>query len=299
MGLFSDTADTDAVRRLGLGGFHVGKIADEERAIEMVHHAIDAGFELLDNSWDYHGGESERRIGRALSAGGYRDHVVVMTKVDSRSYDGVMRQFSESLERLQLDRIDLLQLHEVIRPTDAEDAVAKGAMRALKELQDQGTVKHIGLTGHKDPRYLIDAIDRAAAEGVRLETCQMPINAADVRATSFRDIGLRACVERGIEVLGMKPLGAGDFVGQGGATAPELLRWALSQPVAVCITGCESIEQVDQAVAVLQGFTPMEPDEQRDLESRLARLIDEGSLVESYKSTAEHDATNEHTDWLA
>lgn len=299
MGLFSETQGTEQVRRLGLGGFHAGKIPDAERAIEMIHHAIDVGFALLDNSWDYNEGESERRVGQALSVGGYRDHVLVMTKVDSRSYDGLMRQFAESLERLQLDGIDLLQLHEVIRPTDAEDAVAKGALKALKELRDQGVVKHIGLTGHKDPRYLIDAVDRAAAEGVELETCQMPINAADTRATSFREIALPACKQRGIEVLGMKPLGGGDFVGRAGVHAPDLLRWALSQPISVCITGCESIEQVDQAASVLQDFTVMGEPEQADLERRLAALIDVGDLAETYKSTGEHDATNEHPEWLA
>lgn len=299
MGLFSETPDTAQVRRLGLGGFHVGKIPNAEEAIEVIHHAIDVGFQLLDNSWDYHEGESERRVGQALSIGGYRNDVLVMTKVDSRSYDGLMRQFDQSLERLQLGSIDLLQLHEVIRPTDAEDAVAKGAMRALAGLRDQGVVKHIGLTGHKDPRYLIDAVERAEAAGVHLETCQMPINAADVQANSFLAEALPFCRERGIEVLGMKPLGGGDFVGQDGVTAEELLRWTLSQPVSICITGCESIEQVDQAAAVLQNFTPMEDAERTALEQRLATLIDRGSLRESYKSSGDHDATNEHPDWLA
>jgi len=82
---------------VGVGGFHVGWIEDADLALEIVWHAIDSGFALLDNSWDYNDGESERRVGRALARAGYRERVLVMTKVDSHSYDGVMRQVTESL----------------------------------------------------------------------------------------------------------------------------------------------------------------------------------------------------------
>ena len=158
------------VCRLGLGGFHVGWIEDADLALEIVWHAIDSGFALLDNSWDYNDGESERRVGRALARAGYRERVLVMTKIDSHSYDGVMRQITESLGRLGLDHIDLLQLHEIIRENDAKDAVARGALRAMVGLRDQGVVGHIGVTGHKDPHYLVDIIDRAAPAGIEFET---------------------------------------------------------------------------------------------------------------------------------
>lgn len=285
-------------RRLGLGGFHIGWIKDADLALEIVWHAIDSGFALLDNSWDYNDGESERRLGRALARDGYRDRALVMTKVDSHSYDGLMRQFSESLERLRLDRVDLLQLHEVIRASDAEDAVGRGALRAMVELRDQGAVGHIGVTGHKDPRYLVDIIDRAAEAGIRLETAQMPISAVDIHANSFTKMALSACLERGVEVLGMKPLGSGGFLAGGGISAPELLRWALSQPTAVCITGCETLRDVDQAVEVRDSFVPMSASECADLESRTAKLVGSDPLIEPYKSTDIHDSTDKHPEWL-
>jgi aryl-alcohol dehydrogenase-like predicted oxidoreductase len=298
MGLFSASAETISVRRLGLGGFHAGAIEDADLAVDMIRHAVDCGFALLDNSWDYNDGESERRVGRALATGGYRDRVLVMTKVDSRSYDGVMRQFSESLERLAMSRIDLLQLHEVIRPGDGEDVVRRGGLRALAELRDQGVVGHIGITGHKEPHYMIDTIDRAAAAGVAIETAQMPINAADVRSHSFAKTALPACIERGVEVLGMKPLGGGRFVERGDLHAPDLLRWALSQPIAICITGCESLRDVDQALAVRDGFVPMSLEEQVVLELSAERLMHGRRFAEDYKTTALHDATIEHPEWL-
>jgi aryl-alcohol dehydrogenase-like predicted oxidoreductase len=284
-------------RRLGLGGFHVGKIADADLAVEIVRRAVDSGFVLLDNSWDYLGGESERRVGRALAGGGYRDRVLVMTKADSHSYDGLMRQFSESLERLGLSSVDLLQLHEVIREADAAEAVEGGALRAMADLRDQGAVGHIGVTGHKDPRYLVDLIDRAAADGIRVETAQMPISAVDVHGMSFRRTALPACLERGVLVIGMKPLGGGDFVSGGDLTAPDLLRWALDQPTAVCMTGCETLEQVDQA-AEARDSAPLTDGERAGLESLTARLLASGSIAETYKSTRIRDATSRHPEWL-
>jgi len=297
MTLFRD-AEKQGRRRLGLGGFHIGWIADADLAQEIVWHAIDSGFALLDNSWDYNEGESERRMGKALARSGYRDRALVMTKVDSHSYDGLMRQFAESLERLGLDRVDLLQLHEVIRASDAVDVVNRGALRAMTELRDQGAVGHIGVTGHKDPRFLVDIIDRAAEAGIHIETAQMPVSAVDVHANSFTKTALPACLERGVEVLGMKPLGSGDFVANGELSAPELLRWALSQPTAVCITGCESLRDVDQALKVRDGFVPMTGEEQAELESRTATLVNSGRISEPYKHTDVHDSTDRHPEWL-
>jgi aryl-alcohol dehydrogenase-like predicted oxidoreductase len=283
MAIFAEAAGAQEVRPLALGGFHVGKIPDPDLAIEMVRYAVDSGFAMLDNSWDYHDGESERRVGRALAGGGYRDRVLVMTKVDSRSYDGLMRQFSQSLERLGLSSIDLLQLHEVIRPGDGADAVERGALRAMVELRDQGAIGHFGVTGHKHPHYLVDIIERAAAAGIGIETAQMPINAADVHADSFTRVALQTCLERGVEVIGMKPLGAGDLLVDGTLSASELLRWALSQATAIVVTGCESLADVDQALAARDGFTPMPEAERAELEARAAVLLASGRTTEMYK----------------
>jgi aryl-alcohol dehydrogenase-like predicted oxidoreductase len=299
MALFEDSKRAWPTPRLVLGGFHVGAIADPDLATEVVRHAVDSGFAMLDNSWDYHSGESERRVGRALAGGGYRERVLVMTKADSRSYDGLMRQFEESLGRLGLSSIDLLQLHEVIRPGDGEDAVERGALHAMAELRDQGLVSCIGVTGHKDPRFIVDIIERADAAGIRLDTAQMPINAADSNhAPSFTAIALPACLARGMDVLGMKPFAAGDLLADGSLTAPELLRWAMSQPTAAVVTGCMSIADVDQAVRARDGFAPMSDGERADLEHRAAAVLESGRAIESYKTTDRHDSTGRHPHWL-
>ncbi|MGV8083686.1 MAG: aldo/keto reductase [Coriobacteriia bacterium] len=283
---------------LGLGGFHIGKLEDPDLAVEIVRSAIDSGFRLLDNSWDYHDGESERRIGRAIADSRYRQRVWVMTKADSRSYDGLMRQFEESLSRLGLDRIDLLQLHEVIRESDAEDASQRGALRALGELREEGIATHIGITGHKDPDFLIAMAERAAAEGIRLDTVQMPVNAADPNTESFTKKALPRCRELGLAVIGMKPLGGGAFLESGDLHAADLLRWSMSQPIDYLVTGCESLRQVRQATEIRDTATPFTAEECDALAARAGELLAEGRIAEAYKTTLQHDATTKHPEWL-
>lgn len=285
--------------RIGLGGFHMGVPEDPEVGIEIVRHALDGGIRFLDNSWDYHEGESERRMGRALASGGYRDKAFLMTKVDSRSYEGVMRQFDESLQRLRTDHVDLLQMHEMIRPDDGERAAREGGFRALAELRQEGSARHIGVTGHKDADFIVAAIEAAERDGVGLDSAQVPINPADILNHSFRKIVVPACEQRGMDVLGMKPLGSARLLGSPTVEAPELLRWALSQPIAICITGCQSIADVEQALAVMREFTPMTPEERSNLELDVARLAGEQPDLEAYKKTTQHDGTANHPEWLA
>src|SRR5690348_7924764 len=108
----------EKVSAIGIGGWHLGlKHVDEQLAIRIVRSAIDRGINFMDNSWDYNDGSSERRMGKALRDG-YRDKVFLMTKIDGRSRKAAARQLDESLRRLQVDHVDLIQHHEVIRFED-------------------------------------------------------------------------------------------------------------------------------------------------------------------------------------
>src|SRR6516225_1347061 len=105
------------VSLIGLGGYHIGKQADENASIKLIRSAIDRGVSFMDNCWDYNGGESEVRMGKALREG-YRQKAFLMTKIDGQTKKASADQLDESLRRLQTDHIDLLQFHEVIRDTD-------------------------------------------------------------------------------------------------------------------------------------------------------------------------------------
>src|SRR5438445_4504730 len=107
----------EMVSLIGVGGYHLGRQADEQETIRIVRTAIDLGINFLDNCWDYNEGASEIRMGKALRDG-YREKAFVMTKIDGRSKKEAAKQLDESLERLEVDYIDLVQHHEILRFED-------------------------------------------------------------------------------------------------------------------------------------------------------------------------------------
>src|SRR3989449_9237548 len=154
----------EMVSLIGVGGYHLGRQADELETIRIVRTAVDNGINFLDNSWDYNEGVSEIRMGKALRDG-YRDKAFLMTKIDGRSKSEATRQLDESLRRLQTDCIDLVQHHEILRFEDPHRIFdEEGAQAALTEARQAGKVRHIGVAGHEDARVtremLADAHER-------------------------------------------------------------------------------------------------------------------------------------------
>src|SRR3954462_13078766 len=171
---------SELVSCIGVGGAHLGKKeVNENLAIRIVRSAIDAGITFLDNSWDYHKGASEKRMGKALRDG-YRERAFLMTKIDGRSGEAATEQLDESLKRLRVDSIDLVQHHEIIRYEDANRIFDKnGAQDALEKARKAGKLRYIGFTGHKDPNIHRYMLDLAAQHGARIDTVQMPLNVMD------------------------------------------------------------------------------------------------------------------------
>ncbi|MBK7861271.1 MAG: aldo/keto reductase [Archangiaceae bacterium] len=282
---------------LGLGGYHLG-IPDEAEATRIVHTALDHGLNFLDNCWDYHDGESERRMGKALKDG-WRKKAFVMTKLDGRTAKAATGQLEQSLQRLQTDVIDLVQVHEVIRPDDAERVFAQGgAAEALLAARKAGKLRFIGFTGHKDPDIHRHMLEVARQHDFHFDTVQMPINVLDAHYRSFeRDI-IPLAAREGTAVLGMKSLGAGLILKTGVASAPECLRYAMSVPgVSVTITGCDSEGVLEQALALALDFKPLTDGERRALLGRTAAVAKRGD-VERFKTTQDFDGTTQNPRWL-
>src|SRR5881394_415461 len=187
---------------IGVGGAHLGKKeVDEKLAIRIVRTAIDEGITFLDNSWDYHKGASERRMGKALKDG-YRDRAFVMTKVDGRSAKAAAEQLEESLKRLRVDCIDLVQHHEIIRFEDADRIFHKqGAHAALEKARKAGKLRYIGFTGHKDPNIHLYMLRQIAEHSAQIDTVQMPLNVMDASFRSFEQLVLPELVRRQMGVL--------------------------------------------------------------------------------------------------
>lgn len=288
----------ERVSAIGLGGWHLGlPRVDEALSLRIVRSAIDRGITFMDNSWDYNDGASETRMGRALRDG-YREKVFLMTKIDGRSRAEAARQLDESLRRLGTDRIDLVQHHEVIRFEDPHRIFDdEGAQESLLEARAAGKIRYIGFTGHKDPHIHLHTLDVAREHGFTFDTVQMPLNVMDAHYRSFERTVLPRLVQEGVGVLGMKPLGNGIILRSGAVSARECLRYALTLPTSVVITGIDSIGTLQQACAVVDSFTPMTAAEIAALLVRTADAARHGAF-EPFKTSSLFDSTAEHPEWL-
>ena len=288
----------ERVSAIGLGGWHLGfKQTEESESIRIIRTAIDRGITFMDNSWDYNEGRSELRMGKALRDG-YRDKVFLMTKIDGRSKREAARQLDESLRRLQTDRIDLVQHHEILRYEDPHRIFdEEGANAALVEARQAGKLRYIGFTGHKDPRIHRYMLEVADENGFTFDTAQMPLNVMDAHYRSFEKLVLPELVKRQMGVLGMKPIANGLILKSKTVTAVECLRYALSLPTSVVITGCETLEILEQALEVARTFRPLGEAELRALLARTAKAAATGEF-ELFKTSSIFDSTSYHPDWL-
>jgi len=276
----------ELVSALSLGGYHLGLVGNQREAIRIVHAAIDAGITFMDNAWEYHEGESEEILGKALV--GRRDQVFLMTKVCTHGRDRAvaMRQLKQSLRRLKTDHVDLWQVHECVYPNDpARHFAPGGVIEALVEAKDKGLVRYVGFTGHKLPDIHLAML----AYGFPFDSVQMPLNCFDATFRSFEQSVLPEARRQGLAILGMKSMGGeGDAVRKKVVTADESLRYAMSLPVTTTVSGIDSMRVLRQNVRIAAGFTPMSGAELAALRERVSDVAADGRY-ELYKSTAKHE----------
>jgi uncharacterized protein len=287
----------EKVSMVGLGGYHIGMQSDEQESIRIICTALDSGINFLDNCWDYNGGQSEVRMGKALRDG-YRKKAFLMTKIDGQTKQAASQQLEESLRRLQTDHIDLLQFHEVIRDTDPDRIFGKGGgMEAVLEAKKQGKVRYIGFTGHKSPDIHLKMLNTAFAHDFTFDSVQMPLNLMDAHFDSFEKKVLPVLVEHKIGVLGMKPLGDKQILKSKTATPVECLHYAMNLPTSVVITGCDSIDILHQALEAARSFKPMNSSEVAALLAKTDAAAKNGEF-ERYKTSHDFDGTYQNPQWL-
>jgi predicted aldo/keto reductase-like oxidoreductase len=287
----------ERVSLIGLGGYHLGKQAEPQESIRIIRTGLDEGINFLDNCWDYNGGESEIRMGNALRDG-YRQKAFLMSKIDGRTKAAAASQIIESLRRLQTDRIDLLQFHEVIRDTDPDRIFAEGgAMAAILEAQKAGKVRFIGFTGHKSPDIHLKMLETASNHNFTFDAVQMPLNVMDAHFNSFEKKVLPALLKSDIGVLGMKPMGDHFILDSKTATAVECLHYAMNLPTSVVITGCDSLPILQQALEAARSFQPMNSSQVAALLAKTAKAAEAGRF-ELYKTSHQFDGTYANPQWL-
>ncbi len=288
----------EKVSAIGVGGWHLGlKHVDEPLAIRIVRSALDQGINFMDNCWDYNEGASETRMGKALRDG-YRERAFVMTKIDGRSKKEAARQLDESLRRLDVDYIDLVQHHEILRFEDPHRVFDdEGANAALVEARNAGKIRYIGFTGHKDPHIHLHMLEVAQENGFKFDTVQMPLNVIDAHYRSFEKLVLPELVKLKIGVLGMKCMANGILLKSKTATPIECLHYALNLPTSVVITGMDSMEILEQAVSAVESFHPLSKDEVDALLAKSREAAATGRF-EPFKTSSIFDGTAENPQWL-
>jgi aryl-alcohol dehydrogenase-like predicted oxidoreductase len=253
-----------SISALGFGGHHLGDAPDVATAIRIVQEAVDSGITFFDNCWEYHRGKTEDWMGQGLK--GRRDKVFLMTKVCTH--------------------LDLWQVHGVGWDNDPELFMRpNGAAEALLKAKQEGKVRYLGFTGHKDPAVHLKMINT----GFPFDAVQMPLNPFDAHFLSFAEMILPECARRGIAALGMKPLsGHGEPITNGELTVEEALRYAMSLPVATTITGIDKLEVLRQNVKIAQNYKPMTPQEMQAIRDRVKQVAGDGRY-EIYKVSLRFD----------
>jgi uncharacterized protein len=288
----------ESVSLIGLGGYHLGQVKlEEQESIRIVRTGLDAGVNFLDNCWDYNGGVSEERMGKALRDG-YRKKAFLMTKVDGQTKKAATEQLEQSLRRLETDHIDLLQFHEVIRDTDPARIFGEGgSLEAALAAKKAGKIRYIGFTGHKSPDIHLKMLETALAHQFTFDSVQMPLNVMDAHFESFEKKVLPVLLKRNIGVLGMKPMGDSIILRSKTASAVECLHYAMNLPTSVVITGCDSLRILQQALDAARSFKPMTSDEVAQLLARTSSAAEKGEF-ELYKTSHNFDGTYQNPQWL-
>jgi uncharacterized protein len=274
------------ISALGLGGHHLGAAKDEATAVEIVQRAIDGGITFFDNCWEYNRGKSEDWLGKGLS--GVRDRAFVMSKVCTHGRDAslAMQMLEQSLRRLQTDHLDLWQIHGVTFQNDPQLFIrSNGAAEAMQKAKQQGKVRFVGFTGHKDPDIHLAMLNT----DFPFDAVQMPLNPFDANFFSFEQKVLPVLNSRGIAALGMKPIGGhGEPVQKGVFSAEELLRYAMSLPVATTISGVSELPILEQNLRIAQNFTALTAAEMKALRDRAKPYAGDGRF-ELYKTSIKFD----------
>jgi len=286
---FGDTGQH--VTMLGLGGFHLGPIAEKE-AQRIIETALEGGVRFFDNAEAYHGGESERRYGRFL-APKYREVSFIMTKTGARDGKTARQHLEGSLRRMNVDMIDLWQMHSLSSESDAEQRVENGVLDVMRQAQEEGKVRYIGFTGHR--RY--QAHQRMLELFEDAQSVQMPVNAVDPGNESFIDNVLPTATRQGAGAIAMKTLADGAFHGdRPGSQGPngrklvpdvlsieQALRFAWSMPVSVALTGADDAPMLQEKIEMIRRFQQMNEQQRQALVAQVHDALDE-MRIEYYKA---------------
>lgn len=245
----------ETVTALGLGGVCWNLADDDDAAVAVVHRAIDLGVTYLDTASKYN--QSERRLGLALKDRD-RDGLFLATKCLERSGGAVRQEIAASFEHLGVEQIDLMQLHAIDEAGGLEEVLRPdGALRVIEEYRRDGRVRFVGLTGHTHPAAFVGMIGE-----YDFDTVLNPLGAANRVWNDFSSTTIPAARARGMGIMAMKVMAYGQVPAEDRGL---FLRYAMGLDLDVAVVGMDTVEQVEENVALAEAYTPLSPAE----ESRL------------------------------
>jgi aryl-alcohol dehydrogenase-like predicted oxidoreductase len=253
----------------------------EDEAVEIVNTAIERGISYFDTAWIYSQGQAETRLGKVVKH--RREEMWIATKTVDTSYDGARRQLDESLTRLQTDHVDEWRLHNVMDYARLDAFTNEGgALQAALKAREEGLIRYISISGHSDPQILVEALHRFP-----FDSALIALSALDHFILSFAEEFLPVANAKGVATIGMKVLGLGSLTHE----VERSLRYSFNLPVSTVIVGMETIEQLEQNLAIAESFKPMTDEE------RLAFFRDIMPLVRSDKMPWKAKDWNNPAEW--
>ncbi len=240
---------------LGFGGFHLCEIPFSE-AEYLLNNYLDAGGNYIETAPSYGNGESEIKIGKAVSH--RRSEYILVTKAHARDEAGCWSSIEQSLMNLKTDYLDVLLMHAVGTMEDLDLILGEnGAIKAAEKAKAQGKVKHIGLSMHGQADVLIEALKRYDFEAVMttvnyFDDCNFP---------EIQKVLLPLANEKEVGVILMKALADG-YLWKSSEVA---FRYALDQPVSVVVAGINTRAMLEMDLAYVENHQKMSDEEVEEL----------------------------------
>jgi uncharacterized protein len=287
----------ERVSAIGLGGYHIGKQADEQESIRLIRGAIDGGITFMDNCWDYHGGASEIRMGKALRDG-YRERVFLMSKIDGRH--GICRLTDRGMPATATNRSHrpdaIPRNHSDGRSRSDFCGERSDGSRAGRPAGRQNSLHRV-YRAQRSPRPFTNARDRGQPRGA-LRCCPDALERhGRTLSCSFEHQVLPLLLREEIAVLGMKAFGDPFILRSNTVTPIECLQYVLNLPISTVITGIDSVQVLEQDLEAARTFVPLSKEAVANLLARTADAAATGKY-ELFKTSNRYDGTAQNPHWL-
>ncbi|MGQ9916251.1 MAG: aldo/keto reductase [Bryobacteraceae bacterium] len=252
----------------------------EDKALEALHRALQAGINYVDSAASYGDGQSERWIGQYLKS--HKKNFFLVTKLGGdRTYGGTMKLLERSLTHLGVSQVDLLHIHSLGSQEDLRRIEApEGQLKAMLHAKEQKMTRFIGITCHTDPAVLKTALERHPFDSV-----QMALNIAQIGnarpsdrvgegmtgASGFEAIAMPVALKKKIGLTAMKVFAQEKLLGK---APPEiLLRYAMTLPVSACVVGMPQLDHLEQNIRVAKSFRPLSEEEMKSLPKTVSAAL--------------------------